>query len=518
MSKTLVVSYYDEQTNIALLENGKLIEMHTDYEESKFSVGDLYVGKIKKLAPNLNAAFVTIGFEKDAFLHYQDLGPKLKSVQKYINGVQNQKINNSSLESFQLESELDKNGIITNVLESGQNILIQITKEPISTKGPRISSEISLAGRFLVLSPFNDKISISKSIKTLDEKNRLKSIIENIKPKGFGVILRTASEGKNVEDLRSDLDFLMQKWNTCYQNIKKNKSPMRVLVEMDKASAILRDTFNDDFKEIVCDDEELTEDLKKYLKIIAPQKESIVKHYDSHVPIFEYFNVEKQIKQSFGSHVSISGSSGGYLVIEHTEALHVIDVNSGNINSKKDNQEESAMQLNLKAASEIARQLRLRDMGGIIIVDFVDLKNAENKKLLYEHLREEMRQEKTKHKILPLSKFGLMQITRQRVRPEKKIQTKENNPNQNGIVDAPVVVVNKLEEALNQLVKKNKGSIYIHLHPFIVAYLQKGFFSTLWKWRLKYKKNIILIERHSFKYLEIRIYNKAKKEIQFFNA
>ena len=518
MSKTLVVSYYDEQTNIALLENGKLIEMHTDYEENKFSVGDLYIGKIKKLAPNLNAAFVTIGFEKDAFLHYHDLGPKLKSVQKYVSGIQSGKINKPSLENFKLENEIDKDGTIGDVLESGQNILIQITKEPISTKGPRISSEISLAGRYLVMSPFNDKISISKSIKSNEEKQRLKSIIENIKPKGFGVILRTASEGKNLEDLRADLELLIQKWNSCYQNIRKATSPTRVLVEMDKASAILRDTFNDDFKEIVCDDEELTEGLKTYLKVIAPDKENIVKLYDSHLPIFEYFNVEKQIKQSFGSHVSIANSSGGYLVIEHTEALHVIDVNSGNINSKKNNQEESAIQLNLKAASEIARQLRLRDMGGIIIVDFVDMKNAENKKLLYEHLREEMRQEKTKHKILPLTKFGLMQITRQRVRPEKKIQTKEKNPNQNGIVDAPVVVVNKLEETLGQLVKKNKGTLYIHLHPFVAAYLQKGFLSTIWKWRIKYKKRIILIERHSFKYLEIRIYNATKKEIQLFNA
>jgi len=517
MNKQLVVSYFNDKANIALLQENRLLEIHADVEENSFAVGDLYIGKIKKLAPNLNAAFVNVGFGKDAFLHYHDLGPQLNSLKKYTSHIISGKQNSSNLKGFEMEPDINKDGIIEEVLAVGQDILIQITKEPISTKGPRISSELSLAGRFLVLSPFGKKVSMSKSIIDTEERNRLKSLIESIKPEGFGVILRTAAEGKELTELHADLNYLLNKWNVCFKNIQKKKSPMRVLIEMNKASAVLRDTFSNEFTEIICDDLSMVKDMKDYLKTIAPEKAKIVKYYDKPTPLFDYYNIDKQIKQSFGSHVNIQGTNGGYLIIEHTEALHVIDVNSGNSKLKKENQEESALQLNLKAATEIARQLRLRDMGGIIVVDFIDMTKNENKKILFDHFKEEMKLDKTKHKILPPSRFGLIQITRQRVRPDKKIDTKENNPNENGKVEAPILLVEKIEEVLSNLFLTEKGKLYIHLHPFFASYLTKGFFSILLKWKFKFKKNIAIIPRDSFKYLEIRILNKNKEELFVIN-
>lgn len=513
MKKELIISYENESTKIALLEDGRLFELHEEEDNNEFNVGDLFLGRVKKLAPNLNAAFVNIGYEKDAFLHYQDLGPDFLSYQKFLKDTFAKRQQTSSLKNFQVQKDIDKHGTVDKVLAKDDVVLIQITKEPISTKGPRISTQISLTGRFLVLIPFDNKVSISKKIKSAEDRERLKTLIDSIKPEGFGVIIRTVAEGKKVAELHNDMNQLIQKWETAFKNIQKQKVPSKVLSEEDRASAILRDNFNQDFTGIICDDEQMVSDIRNYLDVIAPVRQKIVQFYDSHIPLLEYYNVEKQMKQSFGKHVNIPSSKGAYLVIEHTEALHVVDVNSGPNIASAANNKDHALTVNKMAATEIARQLRLRDMGGIIVVDFIDMTNPEHRKQLYEHFKEEMKRDKARHKILPPSKFGLIQMTRQRVRPEKQIHTKEENPNADGEILAPIVVVERMEEMIRNLIQKEKGKVYLHVHPFVEAYLTKGIMSIQTKWYLKYKKWVTIIPRDSFKYLEYRLYNAKKEEL-----
>ncbi|AZI22364.1 ribonuclease E/G [Chryseobacterium taklimakanense] len=513
MKKELIISYENESTKIALLEDGRLFELHEEEDNNEFNVGDLFLGRVKKLAPNLNAAFVNIGYEKDAFLHYQDLGPDFLSYQKFLKDTFAKRQQTSSLKNFQVQKDIDKHGTVDKVLAKDDVVLIQITKEPISTKGPRISTQISLTGRFLILIPFDNKVSISKKIKSAEDRERLKTLIDSIKPEGFGVIIRTVAEGKKVAELHNDMNQLIQKWETAFKNIQKQKVPSKVLSEEDRASAILRDNFNQDFTGIICDDEQMVSDIRNYLDVIAPERQKIVQFYDSHIPLLEYYNVEKQMKQSFGKHVNIPSSKGAYLVIEHTEALHVVDVNSGPNIASAANNKDHALTVNKMAATEIARQLRLRDMGGIIVVDFIDMTNPEHRKQLYEHFKEEMKRDKARHKILPPSKFGLIQMTRQRVRPEKQIHTKEENPNADGEILAPIVVVERMEEMIRNLIQKEKGKVYLHVHPFVEAYLTKGIMSIQTKWYLKYKKWVTIIPRDSFKYLEYRLYNAKKEEL-----
>lgn len=517
MKKELIVSFENGQTKMALLEDGRLFELHEEQAQNEFVVGDLFLGRVKKLAPNLNAAFVNIGYEKDAFLHYQDLGPDFLSYQKFLKDTFAKRHQNSSLKNFEKQKEIDKHGTVDKIISKDDVVLLQITKEPISTKGPRISTQISLTGRFLVLIPFDKSVSISKKIRNTEEKERLRTLIESIKPEGFGVIIRTVAEGKKVAELHNDMNQLIQKWESTFKNIQNQKVPSKVMSEEDKASAILRDNFNQDFVSIICDDEILVNDMRNYINVIAPERSNIVQFYDSHIPLLEYYNVEKQLKQSFGKHVNIPSSKGAYLVIEHTEALHVVDVNSGPNISAAGSNKDHALTVNKLAATEIARQLRLRDMGGIIVVDFIDMSNAEHRRELYEHFKEEMKRDKARHKILPPSKFGLIQMTRQRVRPEKYIKTMEENPNADGEILAPIVVVERMEEAIRNIMQKEKGKLYLHVHPFVEAYLTKGFKSIQMKWFLKYKKWVTIIPRDSFKYLEFRLYNAKKTELMAYS-
>ncbi|MCB9201753.1 MAG: Rne/Rng family ribonuclease [Flavobacteriales bacterium] len=513
MSKELIVSYHNGVAKMAILNDGLLEELHEESDEKKICVGDIYLAKIKKLKPELNSCFVDFGEGKDGFLHYHDLGRQLKSTLKYISLVFKGKIKSPKLDSFSFEKDIDKNGQIGDIFKPKDTILVQIAKEPISTKGARLTSEISLAGRYMVLVPFSNMISISKNISDNQERERLKTLTESIVPKGMGVIIRTVAEGKKVADLHSDLNFLLNKWNQCYKNIQKARVPFKVLSELDKAQSILRDNFNEEYTSIVSDDEELTEDLKNYIEVIAPEKKDIVKFYDSHVPIFENFAIERKIKQAFGKYVNIPNSKGAYLVIEHTEALHVVDVNSGTIKAKDKTQEESALKVNLLAAKEIARQLKLRDIGGIIVIDFIDMTNPENRRNLFDSLRQEMSSDKAKHKILPPSKFGLVQITRQRVRPQKEVSTFEEEPN-NGKVEAPILTIERIENEINQIVTRYKGKIYLHVHPFIASYLKIGFPSVRIKWFYKYKRLVTIVERDAYKYLEFSFFNDKNEPIK----
>ncbi|TYA52957.1 Rne/Rng family ribonuclease [Formosa maritima] len=514
MDKELIIRSGSEHVDFALLKDGKLIELHKDEGSNNFSVGDVFIAKVRKAVPGLNAAFVNVGYEKDAFLHYHDLGPKLPSFLKFTKSVSTGKLRDFTLNKFPFEKDIDKDGKINDVLKSNQSILVQIAKEPISTKGPRISSELSIAGRYIVLVPFSDRISISQKIENKEEKDRLKRLVRSITPQGFGIIVRTVAEGKKVAELDKDLQNLLGRWTAMCKKLHKAHHPSKVLGELNKASSILRDIFNDTFTSIHVDDEELYIQIKDYVQEIAPKKESIVKLYQSNVPIFEKFGIERQIKTSFGKTVSMA--KGAYVIIEHTEALHVIDVNSGNRSNKEKTQEDTALEVNLIAASEIARQLSLRDMGGIIVVDFIDMTKPENRKKLFNHLREEMKHDRAKHKILPPSKFGLIQITRQRVRQEMNIKTREDNPN--GIsgeeVEAPIVLIQKITHDLEQLFKKDYKKITLNTHPFIAAFLTKGFPSIRSKWFFEHKKWVKVLPRDAYTYLEYHFFDKNGNQIK----
>ncbi len=516
MNYELFIRSSSQEVDFALLKDGRLIELHKEEDNNNFTVGDVFLAKTRKVVQGLNATFVNVGYEKDAFLHYHDLGPKILSLLKFVKRVSTGKLKDYSLKDFPFEKEIDKNGSITQVIKSNQSILVQIVKEPISTKGPRISSELSIAGRFIVLVPFSDRVSISQKIESREEKDRLKRLITSIKPKGFGVIIRTVAEGKKVAELDKDLQNLIQRWNAMCKKLQGAHYPSKVLSELNRGASIIRDIFNDNFSSIYIDDETLYLQIKDYVQEIAPKKENIVKYYNSKVPIFEKFGIDRQIKTSFGK--TVSGSKGTYLVIEHTEALHVIDVNSGNRSNKSTNQEQTALEVNLIAATEVARQLRLRDMGGIIVVDFIDMARAENRKKLYDHLREEMKDDRAKHKILPPSKFGLVQITRQRVRPEINIKTREQNPNSNGgnnsEIEAPIVLVNKINDEVKRLIKKDYKKITLNTHPFIAAFLTKGFPSVRTKWFMEHKKWIKIQPRDAYTYLEYHFYDKNGNEIK----
>ncbi len=514
MSYELFIRSSSQDVDFALLKDGKLVELHREEEDTKFAVGDIYLAKIRKTVPGLNAAFVNVGYEKDAFLHYHDLGPKVLSLLKFIKRVSTGRLKEYSLKDFPLEKEIDKNGGINNALKSNQSILVQIVKEPISTKGPRISSELSIAGRYIVLVPFSDRVSVSQKIESKEEKDRLIRLIKSIRPKGFGVIIRTVAEGKKVAELDRDLQNLTDRWIAMCKKLQRAHHPSKVLSELDRGASILRDIFNDSFSAIHINDETLYLQIKDYVQEIAPKQENIVKLYDSKVPIFEKFGIERQIKTSFGK--TVSGSKGAYLVIEHTEAMHVIDVNSGNRSNKSKNQEDTALEVNLIAATEVARQLRLRDMGGIIVVDFIDMGHANNRKKLYNHLRDEMSDDRAKHKILPPSKFGLIQITRQRVRPEMNIKTAEENPNvgDNGEIEAPILVVQKIAEDLERLFKKDYKKLTLNTHPFIAAFLSKGFPSVRTKWFMKHKKWVNIQPRDAYTYLEYHFLDKDGNQIK----
>jgi len=496
MKYDLIIDSRPSEVVIALLRNGLLIELHKQKHDNNFSVGDIYLGKVRKTVPGLNASFVNVGYEKDGFLHYLDLGPQFNSLKNFTRKSIDKKLNTASLKNFKKEKNLEKDGKINDAIKGGDLVLTQISKEPISTKGPRLTTEISLAGRYMVLLPFSDKVSISQKIEDSEEKARLKKLIRSIKPHGFGVIIRTVATGKKVAELDRDLKNLYKKWQIISKKLKDAQPNTRILGELNRSASLLRDLLSAKFNNIHVNSPELKEELKEYLSRISPEQEKIVKLHKKDTPIFQEFNVTKQIKGAFGKNVTMK--KGVYLVIEHTEALHVIDVNSGKkVDSKKD-QEANALAVNLEAAAEVARQLRLRDMGGIIIVDFIDMKQEKNRKLLTEKMKEAMSTDKAKHNILPPTRFGLIQITRQRVRPEMNIDTQESCPmcSGNGKIDSSLLLIDQIETKLQSLTENQKGNIHMSTHPFVASYINKkeGWFSSSIskQWSNKFGRDVMI--------------------------
>ncbi len=514
MNKELIINAAPTGVELALLENKHLVEFHQESHNASFTVGDLYLGKVKKLVPGMNAAFVDVGFEKDGFLHYTDLSPYIRSLIKFTH----QQIHHTEEDiidfaNFKNEAEIIKTGKIAEVFNQKPSILVQILKEPIAAKGPRLSCEISLPGRFVVVTPFNDIVAVSRKIHSGDERKRLQKIVEAIKPKNFGVIVRTAAEGKNTAELHDDLNNLVSTWQEIQRNLKNATPPTKILGEKDKTTSILRDLLNADFNRIVVNDKNIYQDARSYIQKIAPDKVDIVSYHQNGSPIFDIFGITKQVKASFGKTVNLA--SGAYLVIEHTEALHVIDVNSG-YKSVSANQEENALQTNLEAAAEIARQLRLRDIGGIIVVDFIDMKLPDNKRKLAEAVEQFMKADRAKHAILAISKFGLMQITRQRMKPEVKINTQEICPSCSGSgkVSSTLVLEDEIEKNLNYLVMQKHKDLVLSVHPIMEAYLRKGLPSKRMRWSWKYKQKIRIKSNNNYHLTEYHFFDSNEEEIK----
>jgi ribonuclease G len=499
----------------ALLEDGRLVSLQRETRDISYAVGNIYLAKVKKLMPGLNAAFVNVGHSKDAFLHYLDLGSQFNTLSQYIKTVRdNPNKRPTCISKIKNLSDTNKHGTVTDVLTQGQELMVQIAKEPISTKGPRLTTEITFTGRFLVLTPFNDRISVSQKIKDHAEKTRLRRLIESMKPKNFGIIVRTSAENKRAAELNNELKTLLKAWDDAIAKIQQATPPSLVYEEESRAVGEIRDIFNPDFESIYVNNADVFDQIHDYVNLIAPDRSDIVKLYSDDVPIFDKFSITKQIKSSFGKTVSIK--SGAYIIIESTEALHVIDVNSGNRSRTSTDQESNALNVNLLAADEIARQLRLRDMGGIIVIDFIDMAKSEHRSELYKHMREVMQKDRARHNILPLSKFGLMQITRQRVRPAMDIATEETCPScgGKGQVQPSLLFTDKLKDKVDYLVHTlNVNSFIMYVHPFVDAYLKKGIVSEYWKWRREFKRRFRILPDQSLNYLEYRVIDKDHNEI-----
>lgn len=489
MERDLVIKKNGKGVQIALLENNRLVEFHVDDQKATFNAGNIYLGRIKKINPGLKAAFVSVGHSKEAFIHYTDLSPNIRSILKYTKQAVNKE--NPSLDKFKKEPQIEKGGKIEHVLKKGDWVITQIMKEPISTKGPRLSCELSLPGRYIVLTPFSDSVGISKKISDKDERKRLQSILNSVKPKNFGVVARTNAQGKDTAEIHSDISNLVAKWEKLTKKLAGAEPPKLLLSEMDKSLSIIRDVMNDSFNSISTDNAEMHSNVLDYVQRYAPKKKSIVKHYKAKKPIFEAFNVNRQIKSAFGNTVTMK--SGAYLVIEHTEALHVIDVNSGPKINKQDDQDTNAFKVNREAAIEIGRQLRLRNIGGIIVVDFIDMKSAAYRSKILEVMRDALRPDKAKHSVLPISKFGLMEITRQRSAAELVIDTSEPKVEENGRMESSLLIVQNIRRDLNKSMETESKARTLYVHPFVEAYLRQRFkaFQRNWFWKYKSWLNII---------------------------
>ncbi|MDY5124752.1 MAG: Rne/Rng family ribonuclease [Prevotella sp.] len=510
MTSEVIIDVQPKEISIALLEDKSLVEYQTETKSASFSVGNIYIAKVKKLMPGLNACFVEVGYEREAFLHYLDLGTQFSSYEKYLKQVMSDRKKLFPISKATRLPDLKKDGSVQNTLKVGQEVMVQVVKEPISTKGPRLTCELSFAGRFLVLIPFNDKVSVSSKIKKGEERSRLKQLIHSIKPKNFGVIVRTSAEGKKVAELDAELKILLKRWDDAITKVQKTtERPQVVFEETSRAVALLRDLFNPTYDGIYVNDSDIYQQIKDYVGLIAPDKVDIVKRYNGSVPIFDNFNVTKQIKSSFGK--TVNYKRGAYLIIEHTEALHVVDVNSGNRTRSENGQEANALEVNLGAADELARQLRLRDMGGIIVVDFIDMNLAEDRQLLYERMCKNMQKDRARHNILPLSKFGLMQITRQRVRPAMDVNVEEVCPTcfGKGKIKSSILFTDQLESKIDRMVNRiGIKKFSLHVHPYVAAYINKGFPSLKHRWQLKYSIGIKIVSSEKLAFLQYEFYDR----------
>ncbi len=509
MNRELVINVTPAEISIALCEDKVLVELNKEQSQMGFAVGDIYLGRVRKIMPGLNAAFVNIGHERDAFIHFLDLGDNFRSLDKLVVSRQPGSKRSLKVEGLKLSDKVERDGKIGSELKVGQNIMVQIAKEAISTKGPRLTSDISLAGRNVVLVPFSNKVFLSQKIRGAEDKKRLRRVAAEVLPKNFGVIIRTAAVSAKDEDIMQDIESLLERWNTLIGKVKGSEAPALLMQEMSRANTIIRDTLNLSFSQIVVDDEAMYNNIRDYIKLIDVGREKIVKLYKGNVPIFDNYDITRQIKSLFAKYVSLR--RGAYLIIEQTEAMHVIDVNSGNRTKAEDNQEQTAMDVNLVAAEEIARQLRLRDLGGIVIVDFIDLHKMSNRQTLFKEMVQLMSGDKAKHTVLPLSKFGLMQITRQRVRPVAVESVQDVCPTCNGTGKVqPTVALDRNIENQISFLTEDRGVKFINLKvsPYVAAFINRGLISKRFVWGWKYGCKIQVTQDEGVGIIDVGYYDK----------
>jgi len=512
MKSELIVDVQPHEIAIALTEDDRLQEVAREQRgQDNFSVGNIYYGRVKKVMPALNAVFVDVGHEKEAFLHYLDLGSQFRTLQSFVTKAVSDHRHLPLIQKTQRQPEVGKEGQIADVLKVGDTLLVQVSKEPINTKGPRLTAEISIAGRNIVLIPFADGVMVSQKIKREAERQRLKQLMLSIKPQGFGIIVRTVAEDKRVAELDNELRLLVERWEQTIRSLQQHEPVSLISEEMGRTLGIIRDVLTSDFTSIQVNDREMYDDVRHYLELIAPESAKIVKFYQGTQPIFDHFDITRQMKTGLGRTVGFK--HGGYLIIDRTEALFSIDVNSG---SKKiyEDQEENAFRFNMLAADELVHQLRLRDIGGIIIVDFIDMDSKEHQQQLYEYVRKLMDRDRAKHNVLPLSKFGLMQITRQRVRPAVEVEVMETCPTcmGKGKIQPSILFTDQIEEECAHMFDVHGRGLRLHLHPFVYAYVSRGWFTSLKaQWRRKF--GVRVVENQSLGMLEMRFLDADGKPI-----
>jgi len=491
MVKEIVINSTAVQTRVAITEDGYLADFFVDYPENRRTVGDIYLGKVARVLPGIKAAFIDIGMKHDGFLHFSDIGESTKQLQDMIG-------DDSDVDEDEEDESPKRNGTQNKPgsdyptrpaipkLQKGQEILVQITKEPVNNKGVRVSSSISLPGRFCVLLPFDGKIGISKKISDFKERKRLRQIARGILAKNYGLIIRTVAKDQPEDALKDDLNNLMKTWQEIETTVKTEKPPSLIYQDMSTTSSVIRDLFTPDITKVFIDSKKLYKQIKNYVQVVQPGLVDKIELFPSGTSIFDSFKIEEQIKTLMGRKVPLP--SGGYLILEHTEAMVVVDVNSGRYAKSKE-QEQNSLKTDLEAAREIARQLRLRDIGGIIVIDFIDLEEEKNKKKIFDELKKEFRRDRAKVTILPMSDFGLVQITRQRVRQNIMQTMKEVCPYclGSGLLTKHSHIVYDLEEWVKKFKKtSSEKRLILKCHPLFAARLREGKDGSIFKLQLKY--------------------------------
>lgn len=495
MEKILVINCSTDQIQYAMLEDKRLTYYTHFYTGKEYLFGDFYVGKVKKIMPSLNAAFLEIGFEKTAFLHFSDLTPSIKNKLSFTQHYLQKNSHKQPLAFFNKDQNYNPQDKIGQILSGKPEIVVQISKEAIMQKGPRLTCNFSIPGRFLVLSPFENDISISKKIISKDEKSRLVSIIKPIKPEYFGVIVRTAALNKSSQELEDDLKACLNIWQQIENNLWKSHSSKKLYSEHNPSEAVLRELFSPEFSKIIVNDNSVFQNVCEYIEYIEPSKKNIVQLYKGQGNIFDTFNVSRQLQILFNKKVILD--NGAYLILEPTEALFVIDVNSGT-NVTSNNQEQNSFNNNMAACEEIARQLKLRDIGGIIVIDFIDMKLPEHKKMVQDRLTELMHTDKAEHKIGTISKFGVLQLTRERIKPLKEFISEGNcwACEGTGKISTQKSIEAEIETKLAFYSQQSYKKITLEVHPIIKLYLTNGIlnnhlktFSKKFNIQLKIKSN-----------------------------
>ena len=593
MGKEIVINAEKEQTRIAILENGELVELYIENPDNARTLGDIYLGRVRKIMPSIQAAFIDIGQKQDAFLHFSDLAENLPQLLEFVKSAnphvgadsvatlhrprgkrrkprpgkaapaeqeEGEKKHRSTASSRDrgkrrsAQRQVHKAPVVgerrersddvrpETYLERDQKILVKIVKEPISNKGSRVSTDISLAGRFLVLVPFANYVAVSKKIYSYKERRRLRALAKSLVPDGFGVIVRTVAEGKNAKTLDTDLNLLIEKWRKLERQLANRPNPpMVVHQDVNMASSVMRDLFTEEYDRVIIDDEKLYRNIKNYIQAIAPHMGKAIQLHKNKRHIFEATRIGAEIQEAFEGRVNLP--SGGYLFIEHTEAMHVIDVNSGR-SGRGLSQEENSLRVNLEAARAIAKQIRLRDLGGIIVIDFIDLRDERNKKKVYDEMKKEFRKDRAVSKILPMSDFGLIQITRQRLRPSVTVSHSGNFLSRNGAGSKPkerseepkpepVVVERKpdplpepkiemaaAEEVVTDMERwiidyktmGNRKPVTLRVHPFTAAYLNRKVPNHPTRWFMKHLIRIRLETDESVPPLSFRFVDSRTGE------